>query len=298
MPGGGYVSVDVLQEKIRKTKNPSVLELGLAVSDLPPHILNESPSNAAAYGRFCRELLEGMKGKIPAVRVSFSAFALLGGEGMAELTAVLNAASDLDYYVFLEAPEILSTGAAKRTAEAIWGESSVFPCDGLLITGYPGSDVWKPFLPYCEKQKKDLFVITRTANKSAAETQDLLTGSRLVHMAMADQVIRCAPDTIGKSGYTRVGILAAASAAQSLKALRSKYPRLFLLMDGYDYPNANAKNCSYAFDQFGHGAAACAGTSITCAWKQNESDGRDFIEQAIAAADRMKKNLTRYVTIL
>ena len=77
-----------------------------------------------------------------------------------------------------------------------------------------------------------------------------------------------------------------------------KYPKLFLLLDGYDYPNANAKNCSFGFDKFGHGAVVCGGTGITCAWKDAESDGEDYLAQAKTAADRMKKNLTRYVTIL
>ena len=95
-----------------------------------------------------------------------------------------------------------------------------------------------------------------------------------------------------------MGILAAASSAESLRSLRSKYPRLFLLLDGYDYPNANAKNCANAFDKFGHGAAACGGTGISCAWKQTESGDSDWLAHARAAADRMKKNLTRYVTIL
>ncbi|MEE1329401.1 MAG: hypothetical protein UHS47_12765, partial [Oscillospiraceae bacterium] len=77
-----------------------------------------------------------------------------------------------------------------------------------------------------------------------------------------------------------------------------KYPKLFFLMDGYDYPNANAKNCSFGFDKFGHGAAACAGTSICNAWKEAESDGSDYLTHAQSAAERMKKNLTRYVSVL
>ena len=109
---------------------------------------------------------------------------------------------------------------------------------------------------------------------------------------------RYGADTAGKFGYTRVGILASASAATGLKNLRMKYPKLFLLLDGADYPNANAKNCSGGFDKFGHGAAACIGTSVTCAWKAAESDGSDFLDHAVAAVERMKKNLTRYVVIL
>ena len=89
-----------------------------------------------------------------------------------------------------------------------------------------------------------------------------------------------------------------ASSADSLRNLRTKYPKLFLLLDGYDYPNANAKNCSNGFDKFGHGAAACVSDSVTSAWKQAESDGSDFVTHAVAAAERMKKNLTRYIQVL
>lgn len=286
------MSVDILQEKIRKLKNPSVLELNLPMTDLPPSF----EQSGQGYGAFCRQLLEGLQTVVPAVRFSFSAFALNGA--MEELGNTMTFAAELGYYVLLDAPEILSPASAKMTAELLLGEKSVFPCDGLVIGGYLGSDVIKSFLPYCKKGGKDVFVVTRTANKSAPELQDLLTGTRLVHAAAADHVNRYGADTAGKFGYTRVGILAAASAAESLRSLRAKYPQLFFLLDGYDYPNANAKNCSFAFDKYGHGAAACSGAGISCAWKQQESDGSDFLEQAKAAAERMKKNLTRYVTVL
>lgn len=291
------MSVDILQEKIRKIKNPSVLQLSLPVSQLPQHILAEEDSAGAAYARFCRELMSHLKGTIPAVRVSFAAFALLGHDGLFQLSQTLKTAGELGYYVILDAPEILSPEVAAQAAEAILGQESLFPCDGLVIGGYLGSDVIKPFLPYCKKNKKDLFVVARTANKSAPEIQDLLAGARLVHMVGADYVNRYGSDTVGKNGYTQVGILAAASSANSLRNLRAKYPQLFLLLDGFDYPNANAKNCAAAFDQFGHGGAVC-GTGMAVAWKQTDSDGKDYLDHAMAAAERMKKNLCRYVTVL
>lgn len=288
------MSVDVLQEKIRKTKNPTVVELGLAVSELPQQFSRD----ASGYAAFCRELLGALKGIVPAVRVSFASCALLGCDGLNALAEVLKTADAFGFYVLLDAPEIFSVRAAEQTAAALFGEDSPFFCDGLVVGGYLGSDVIKPFLPYCREKKKDLFVVVRTSNKSAPELQDLLAGSRVVHMAAADHVNRYGGDTAGKYGYTQVGILAGASTAQGLKNLRTKYPKLFMLLDGADYPNANAKNCSNAFDKFGHGAAACVCDSLTCAWKQTESDGSDFTVHAVAAAERMKKNLTRYVTVL
>ena len=67
------MSVDVLQEKIRKTKNPSVLDLNLSMADLPAQF----EKTGEGYGAFCRELLDGLKGMVPGVRVSFSSFAQL-----------------------------------------------------------------------------------------------------------------------------------------------------------------------------------------------------------------------------
>lgn len=102
----------------------------------------------------------------------------------------------------------------------------------------------------------------------------------------------------GKYGYSRVCAMASASAPDSLRNLRTKYKRTFLLVDGLDYPSGNAKNCSYAFDKLGHGAAICAGPSVTAAWLENETDGSDYVAQAVQAADRMKRNITRYITVL
>ncbi len=292
------MSVDVLQDKIRKLKNPTMVELAPVPKELPHQVLAAAPDGASACCLFCRELLAALKGIVPAVRFSFTAFTVLGTQGLAALTECLNYARECGYYVLLDSPELLSPRMAETVARTVFGEGSDYPCDGLVIPGYLGSDIIKPFLPYCKDHKKDIFVVARTANKSAPELQDLLAGSRLVHGAAADHVNRYGNGTQGKSGYTRVGILAGASSAESLRALRSKYPKLFLLLDGADYPNANARNCSYAFDKFGHGAVAVVGTSVTNAWAQTESDGSDFAACALAAAERMKKNLTRYTTVL
>ena len=186
---------------------------------------------------------------------------------------------------------------ASAVAASVFGEDSAYPCDGLILEGYLGSDVVKPFLSACKKGK-DIFCVVRTSNKSAPEIQDLLTGSRLVHAAAADLYYRFTGDCMGKSGYSRVAVMAGANSADSLRQLRAKYPKLFLLVDDLDYPGCNAKNCSYAFDQFGYGAVCCSGSGITQAWKNSEAGGVDFAAQALAAAERMRNNLTRYTTIL
>ena len=291
------MSMDLLHEKIRKTKNPSVIDFGVKAESIPPHLLAQEGSAVAAYGRFCRELMEALKGFVPAVRFSFGACALMGPDGLTLLQQLLREAGEKGFFVLLDSPEILSPWGADRAAEAIFGGED-YPCNALVIPSFIGSDALKPFLPYCKEGKKALFVVVRSPNKSASELQDMLSGTRLVHVAAAEMTNRFGENMLARCGYSHIGAVASAGAPDSLRNLRIKHNRLFLLVDGLDYPSGNAKNCSYGFDRFGFGAAVCAGPSITAAWKEAESDGADYIQHALQAAERLKKNISRYVTVL
>lgn len=292
------MSMDRLQDKIRKTKNPSVLDFDIAKQQLPPHLLAEEVTFEKAYGRFCIELLEGVRGVIPAVKFNFAGFALLGTEGLVTLSRVLDYARKLGFYVILEVPEALSAQRARTNAELIFGDANRWPCDGILLSSYIGSDGIKPYAQQINDFGKTLFVVVRTSNRSAMEVQDLLTGGRNVYDAMTDVVNRYSNAQKTKSGYDAIAVVGPGSSASILRKLREKYRNLFILIDGADYPNANAKNCAEAFDKVGHGAAACVSTSVTSAWLDAGNDGRDYVEDAKAAAERIKKNITRYITVL
>ncbi len=291
------MSVDMLQDKIRKMKNPSMVDFGIRADQIPPQLLEEEETYVKAYARFCRELLLGLKDSVPAVRFSFGAFALLGPEGLTALSQLLQEAEGLGYFILLDAPEILSPWDADRIAKTIF-EENAYPCHGVLASPYIGTDAMKPFLPKCKSGEKTLFLAVRSPNKSALEIQDLLTGSRLVHIAVMDLVNRQGDGMFGKCGYSRVGAAVSAAAPSGIASIRKKYNRSFLMVDGVDYPNGNYKNCTSAFDQFGHGAVVCAGPSVTAAWTQDGADSREYVALAQQAAERMKKNLARYVTVL
>lgn len=292
------MSIDKLQEKIRKLKNPTMLGFCVQWDKIPPHILEEERNEILAYDRFCRELLDGLRGRIPAVRFNMGYFSLLGPDGLFLLGRMTEYAKSKDYYVLMDAPECLSKQAADWSVKHLFSQQCLWQFDGLAVSAYAGSDVLKPYVDALKASGKDLFVLLRSANKSAPELQDLLTGSRLVHMAAADIVNRFCEPLAGRSGYSQVAAIAPANGTDVLKKLRSRYQHMFLLLDGYDYPNANAKTCSYAFDKLGHGAIACAGPGITAAWNTDGSDGTDYVEHAVEAAERMKKNLLHYTTVL
>lgn len=291
------MSIDRLQDKIRKTKNPIVVDFDISKEHIPQHLMAEG-NFVKAYTRFCLELIDGLHGIVPAVRFHFGGFALLGTEGLVALSRVLDRARRLGFYIFLDIPDSLSTQSAASNAELIFSEGSDWTFDSLILSAYIGSDAIRPYAAKLAEEDKSLFVAVRTGNKSAVELQDLLTGGRHVFEAKTDIVNRFKNTQPSKCGYDRVAIIGPAFSAAILRKLREKYENLFILVDGFDYSGANAKNCAEAFDRYGHGAIVCAGTSVTAAWLLQDYDGAEYVEDAKAAAVRIKKNLSNYFTVL
>ena len=287
------MSIDVLQEKIRKTKTPIMLALEPVVSQLPPAFRDREEHPAAACGAYCRALLEGLKDLVPAVRISYACFAILGQEGLCQLEETARFASELGYYVVLDWARSDPAPIAEAAAEALLGGTSVY--DALTLNPYLGSDAVRPYLPCC-KRKKALFVLVKTPNRSGMELQELITGGRLTYTAVADLVSRLGDGLLGKYAFSQVAASVSANSAAALSSLRSKYKELFLLVDGYDQTGGNAKNCANAFDRLGRGAVVCAGSSVTCAWQEENTE--DFVSAARKAVDRMKRSLGRYITVL
>lgn len=291
------MSIDKLQEQIRKSKTPLVVDFNILPTHIPFDIIKSTDSFLNAYEQYCTQMLFTLKDIVPAVRFNFGSMAVLGPNGIEALQKLLQTARKYGFYIFLDGIDALSTQSAENVADIMFSSEYKLCFDGLIMTAYIGSDSIVPYVQRIDQTDKDLFVVARTSNKSAPEMQDLLSGTRLAHFAKADVVNRFAETHICRCGYSKVAIMAAASSADSIRMLRTKYKRLFMLLDGGDYPNANMKNCSYAFDQFGHGAVVCVGNSVCAAW-QTEENQSDYFTAAVRAVERAKKNLLRYVTIL
>lgn len=291
------MSIDLLQDKIRKMKSPVVVNFSVLPEHIPGHICETAGNFLDARQVYFSELLDALQETVPAVRFSYPSFALAGAKGLQSLEYLLRRAKECGYYVFMDGVEALSAQEAVYNAQQLMGEDCPWCFDALIMPAYIGSDGIKPYLSEVKEKSKDLFIVVRTGNKTATELQDLLTGTRLMHLAAADIVDRFTQPLMTKCAYSQLAMLAGASSSNSLRTLREKYRSAFILVDGCDYPNGNAKNCASAFDQIGHGAAVCAGLSVVAAWQDVEAETA-YIAAAVDAAQRLKKNLLRYVSIL
>ena len=307
------MSIDVLQSKIRKLKCPIVLGLDPTRELIPPELLSECEARlgpgpealAESFGLFCRGLLDALKKTVPAVKLQTACFEALGWQGVKVMQELLARAKKLGYYVLLETMRSDVGHVAALSAQSVFGGLDFggervfpYPCDAVVLNGYLGSDGIRPWLPYVKESGKNVFVVVKSSNKSSGEVQDLLSGDRVIHTAMADLTLRWSTELFGKCGYGEVGAVVGLSSPAAIQALRKRYDTLFFLVPGYGAQGGVAKHASYAFDRFGHGAIVSASRSIIGAWKQEEYAGLNHQAAAVAAVEKMKRQLETYVTVL
>ena len=307
------MSFDVLQDKIKEKKNPTVAGLDARVEYVPPSILKKHidragetlEAAAAAVQEFDCGLIDALADVVPAVKPQAAYFEMLGWRGMKALEEITAYAKSKDLFVIADVKrgDIGTTATAYSEA---WlcstqvGSTScpVFDADCVTLNGYMGSDAVKPFLEDCTKRDKCAFVLAKTSNPSSKELQDIVAGDRLVYTVMGDLIQRWGQGTEGRYGYQALGAVVGATHPSVLKELRRRLDRTFFLVPGYGAQGGTAADVRSAFDELGRGAIVNASRSIMCAWQKTGKDGSDYQDAARAAAEKMRDEIKRYVTIL
>ena len=307
------MSFDVLQDKIKAKKNPTVAGLDARVEHVPPSILKKHMDRhgqtleaaAGAVLEFDKGLIDALADVVPAVKPQSAYFEMLGWRGMKALEEVVAYAKEKGLFVIADVKrgDIGTTAAAYSQA---WlgatqvGDAScpVFDADCVTLNGYMGSDSIKPFLNDCTQRDKCAFVLAKTSNPSSMELQDIVAGDRLVYTVMGDLIQRWGQGTEGKYHYQALGAVVGATHPSVLKELRYRLDKVFFLVPGYGAQGGTAADVRYAFDELGRGAIVNASRSIMCAWQKTGKDGADYQEAARAAAEQMRDQIRQFVTIL
>ena len=307
------MSFDILQEKIREKKNPTVAGLDPRIEYVPAHIQKKSfeqygetlAGAADAVWEFNKGLIDALCDIVPAVKPQSAYYENMGWQGMAVMEKTIRYAREKGLYVIADIKRGDIGSTATAYAEGWLGvtkvgntECPVFDADCVTLNGYMGSDAIKPFLEECVARNKSAFVLAKTSNPSSVELQDMVAGDRVVYTVMGDLIERWGKDTAGKYGYQALGAVVGATHPSVLKELRRRLERTFFLVPGYGAQGGTAADVRYAFDELGRGAIINASRSIMCAWKKTGQDGLDYQEAARNAAIQMREELKEYITIL
>lgn len=298
------MSFDRLHGLIRKTKNPTVVGLDARLEYIPPQLVQECMDKhgenlegaAEAVLRYNLALLDALQGIVPAVKPQAAYYELLGWPGVKALHDTIQYAQDKGFYVIADVKRGDIGSTAQAYAEGWLG--APFHADCVTINGYMGSDAILPFLNIAKEEDKGVFLLVKTSNPSSGELQDMVAGDRQVYTVMADLCKRLGAGSEGECGYQTLGAVVGATYPAELRELRRRMEKTFFLVPGYGAQGGTAQDVAGAFDRYGWGAIINSSRGILCAWQKTENGAERFQDAARAAAEAMRDDIKKYVTIV
>ncbi len=255
------MSIQRLQQLIRKTKTPVALGLRPETDRLPQAVLHQFRS---MYGEGMMAVTETMRyqgcqlinaaaGKLPAVYLHAESYLRCGAMGFEVLSNLVTAAHHQGLYV------IVDCRAADPSA---WLEG-LPGADGVTVMPYMGPDC-------CDVgEDHAAFAVVRTANRRSVEAQKMVAGDRRLYEAMGAQMSRHGAALVVETG--RSG---------DVKELARRLDHPFMVVLDAAYENA-----SYAFDDFGHGGLIV-------------DDHVQYAEDPAKAIDQAVQVMKQWVTVL
>lgn len=248
-----------LKERIVQQQTPVLVGLDPRAASLPEGLLAwpdkaSWKEQAAAFGQFCRGVIDVVAPLVPAVKPQAAFFEQLGPAGMSVLAEVIDYARQKGLVVILDAKRNDIGSTATAYAEGMLGHDSAWGADAMTVSPYLGADSLQPFVDVAVRRAAGVFVLVKTSNPGGVMLQDLRCDGGMVHEQVAQYVERLAAETAGRNDYGAIGAVVGATYPEQLTELRRRMPHAWLLVPGFGSQGATARDVAGAFDSSGLGA--------------------------------------------
>lgn len=276
--------INKLVSKIKKTNAPIVVGLDPMLNYVPEHIkkaafneYGETLKGAAeAIWQFNKGIIDNTYDLIPAVKPQIAMYEQFGVEGLMAFKKTVDYAKSKDLVVIgdIKRGDIGSTSTAYAVGhigKVQVGTKTYSPFDEDFVTVNPylGTDGITPFTDVCKEEKKGIFVLVKTSNKSSGEFQDRLIDNRPLYEIVGEQVAAWGDEVMGDE-YSYVGAVVGATYPEIGKVLRKVMPKTYILVPGYGAQGGKGADLVHYFNEDGLGAIVNSSRGIIAAYKQEK----------------------------
>ncbi len=276
--------INKLVSKIKKTNAPIVVGLDPMLNYVPEHIkeaafkeYGETLKGAAeAIWQFNKGIIDNTYDLIPAVKPQIAMYEQFGIEGLMAFKKTVDYAKSKDLVVIgdIKRGDIGSTSSAYAVGhigKVQVGSKTYSPFDEDFVTVNPylGTDGIKPFTDVCKEEKKGIFVLVKTSNKSSGEFQDRLIDGKPLYEIVGEQVAAWGEEVMGDE-YSYVGAVVGATYPEIGKVLRKVMPKTYILVPGYGAQGGKGADLVHYFNEDGLGAIVNSSRGIIAAYKQDK----------------------------
>ena len=304
--------INKLNEKIKKTEAPIVVGLDPKLAFVPEFILKESYEKfgqtlegaADAIFEFNKRIVDATYDLIPAVKPQIAMYEQFGIPGLIAFKKTVDYCHEKDLVVIgdIKRGDIGSTSesyAIGHLGKIAVGENTFEPFaeDFATVNPYLGSDGVNPFIDVCKAEKKGIFVLVKTSNKSSGEFQDRIIDGKPLYEWVGAKVAEWGEQCMGDD-YSYVGAVVGATYPEMGKVLREIMPKAYILVPGYGAQGGKGEDLVPFFNKDGLGAIVNSSRGIIAAYK-NEAYAKfgaeHFEEASRAAVLDMKADINQYI---
>ena len=290
--------INKLIKEITKKNAPIVVGLDPMLNYIPEHVQKKAYSEfgetlegaAEAIWQYNKAIVDATYDLIPAVKPQIAMYEQFGIEGLKAFKRTVDYCKEKGLVVIgdIKRGDIGTTSAAYATGhlgKVTVGtqQYSLFDEDFVTVNPYLGTDGIKPFIDVCKEEKKGLFILVKTSNKSSGEFQDKLIDGRPLYEIVGEHVAKWGEEHMGDK-YSYIGAVVGATYPEMGKVLRKVMPKSFILVPGYGAQGGKAEDLKPYFNEDGLGAIVNSSRGIIAAYKQEKY--ANFGEANFADASR------------
>lgn len=303
--------IDHLIDKIKETKNPTVVGLDPTLAMIPGYLKEEmlkrygkTPKAVAEmFVEFNQKIIDEIWELVPAVKPQIAMYEMYGIEGLEAYIRTCDYAKEKGLLVIgdIKRGDIGSTAEAYSAhidgvdiEESHW---DLWKEDFVTLNPYLGVDGIEPFLKVLRRKERGIFVLVKTSNPSSRELQDKRLKEGFLYHQTADLVSKWGEDTIGRYGYSKVGAVVGATHPLQGSELRQRMPHTFFLVPGYGAQGGRGADLKGFFDENGLGCIVNSSRGIIAAYKKDSEFedeahiGPEFAKASRKAVLAMKEDL-------
>ena len=300
--------IDRLISAIEEKENPSVVGLDPTL-EMMPSFLKEDMFNkfgktpkavANMFFEFNKAIIDEVADIVPAVKPQIAMYEKYGLEGLDCYLKTVDYAKKKGLVIIgdIKRGDISSTAAAYaghiEGCDIEGAHFDLWQEDFVTVNPYLGTDGITPFVKACEKEKRGIFVLLKTSNKSSSEIQDREVSGRPLYTHVAELINTWGNDVIGSYGFSSVGAVVGATHPREGIELRKLCPHVFFLVPGYGAQGGKAEDLKGFFDKNKRGAIVNSSRGIIASYKKIEgAKEEDFAKYSRNAALLMRDDLMK-----
>lgn len=305
--------INKLVKRIQETGAPIVVGLDPMMKFIPEHIQKRAFD---AYGEtlegageavfeYNKGIVDAICELVPAVKPQIAMYEQFGIPGLVAFQKTVAYCKEKGLIVIgdVKRGDIGSTSeayAVGHLGKVQVGSHSYygFDEDFATVNPYLGSDGIMPFVNVCKEEKKGLFILVKTSNKSSGEFQDRKLAdadNRPLYEIVGEQVAKWGGEHMGDS-YSYIGAVVGATYPEMGKVLREIMPKSYILVPGYGAQGGKGADLVHFFNKDGLGAIINSSRGIIAAYQQEKYasfGAAGYADAARAAVLDMKADIAQ-----